>query len=157
MYRLKTQFEPYVSFPRVVLKKVNYTIGYAIRTGTDRQTDDVLLCQRFVIQFLQLLERCVCIGECLEIGDELSCISVPFIIFLAPADLLRHGGKMTNLPQPRTPTVAVDASTSRHRAIAIGAGESRIDLELVNPAPETVQPETFQIAISFCVVPERWL
>jgi hypothetical protein len=142
MYRLKTQFQPYMAFSCIVLKKISYAIGYAIRTCTNGKTDDVFFCQRLVIQFSQFLNWCICIGECLEISDKLSRVSVLFIIFLATADLLCHGRKRTTLSEPRTPTVAVYASSSGYSTIAIGAGESRIYLELVNPAPETVQPET---------------
>ena len=67
---LQTVFDPDLVMPGVVLEQVQYRLIHTIWAGADRQPDDIIHLQGFVIQLLQMLQRSVCVGKRLEIGNE---------------------------------------------------------------------------------------
>ena len=138
----------------VLLKEPDDFVGDAVGPGSHGEADDVVLGEGLVIERFQPVIGCVGVGEGLKVGDELLRPSQFPVEFLCPCYLFRHRRKGPLLSQFRAPTVTVDAPPGGDRSVAVGAGESGIDLQFVDLVAEGVDQVTLEVVIPFCIVPE---
>lgn len=156
MYGLESQFQPHVSPLCVLFEESNHLIRYTIRSRTHGNSHDVFFSEGFVIECSQRFHRCVGVGESLKVDDKLGHLLFLFIEFLPSLDLLSDRRERSFSSKTGSSPIAIDTSSRCDCSIPVRARKAGVNLQLVYTAPEVIAPETLQIIVSLCVVPEGW-
>ena len=136
MHRLDAVFESHKVVAADLLKEIEFRTVDTIWSRTDGEADDSRVVEGFGVEFFEMLNRRVSIGVGLEINDESMGLETLFEIADGLLYLIFHWHPGARGPRREAVDVAVGAAAGRCRAVTVGAGESGVHGNFVDPGPE---------------------
>lgn len=127
---------------------IEQLIGHAIGTCADDDTYDIGYAECLFVERLELSEWGIGIGECLEVGQVFHIGIFVGEESLALFELLGHRVSALAVRRVKGAIVAIDATTCRNPAVAIGTGKACIDRNLLHTIGElTANPRAVVVII----------
>lgn len=128
-----------------------------VGSGADDEADDAGYFQGLLVKGLEFFQGFVGVGEGLEVGQVLACAAVSSLVELdAFFDLLADAFFGLAVGGVEGLVAAEGTPPGAEGAVAVGAGESRVDADFLHPTPE-LPVEIIAIAVvsshgcRFCV------
>ena len=128
---LQTQFHIDGLFPIESRKKSYCFRRKTIGTGSDGESNDIVIGNRFAIEGFQLFHRSVCSGERLKVGDEFAVFDLGTDPCFCSNELFGYAAAGTFCELSASGGRTEDTAACIQRSIPVGTGKTAVQCQLV--------------------------